>query len=112
MFFKTKPRVYVYPKPIDMRCGFERLTFYVKAHHKLDIDEGNLFLFLGNNRHRLKVLYFDGSGLLLLSKRMEKVRFMNIADLSVKDEITFQELKLILHGSVIREFFPKKKIKI
>ena len=111
MFFKRRPRVFVYPKPVDMRSSFERLSFFVREHHKLSIDEGSLFLFLGNNRYRLKILYFDGSGLMLLTKRMEKVSFMSIHELAVKAEITFSELKMILHGSVLREFYPEKESK-
>lgn len=107
MFFRTRPKVFVYPDPIDMRLGFERLSFFVKEKHRKVIDEGNLFLFLGTNRKRLKILYFDGSGLILLVKRMEKGSFMNVAELSRRAEITLRDLKLILHGSVLREFHPR-----
>lgn len=94
-----------------MRLGFERLTFFVKEKHRQVIDEGNLFLFLGTNRKRLKILYFDGSGLILLVKRMEKGNFMNVSELSLRAEISMRDLKLILRGSVLREFHPRTEKK-
>jgi len=39
-----------------------------------------LFLFVSRNRKRAKVLYFDGTGLCLLAKRLEKGRFAAVCD--------------------------------
>lgn len=107
MKFDRKVKVYIYGEPIDMRLGFERLSFLVREEMGQDLDVGDLFLFLGRNRHRLKALRFDGSGLILLTKRMEKKRgFMNVRDLDGRVELSHQELELILHGSVIRKYLP------
>jgi transposase len=96
-------RVFIYQEGIDMRCGFDKLSFFIRDKMKSSIDSGNLFLFLGKNRKRLKALYFDGSGLVLVHKRMEKTSFMNVADLGDVKEISLSELKLIFHGSVLRK---------
>jgi len=107
MNFDSRMKVFVYSEPIDMRLGFERLSYLVREEMGQDIDVGDLFLFLGRNRHRLKALRFDGSGLILLTKRMEKKRgFMNVRDLDGRVELSHQELELILHGSVIRKYLP------
>ncbi|MBC6416194.1 MAG: IS66 family insertion sequence element accessory protein TnpB [Bdellovibrionales bacterium] len=92
-----------------MRFGIERLSFLVKEEMGEDVNYGDLFLFLGFNRKRLKGLFFDGSGLLLMTKRMEKKRFMSVNDLS-RFSLTRSELKLILHGSVLRDYAPSKRI--
>jgi len=99
-------KVYVYHKPIDMRYGFERLSYFVREGFEVDIDQGDLFIFLGNNRKRLKALYFDGSGLVLITKRMEKTNFMNIKDYDDSLTITQSELELLLHGSVLKKYLP------
>jgi transposase len=105
MILETKGlRVFIYQEAIDMRCGFDKLSFFIRDKMRSSIDSGNLFLFLGKNRKRLKALYFDGSGLVIVHKRMEKTSFMNVADLGDVREISLAELKLIFHGSVLRKF--------
>ena len=90
-----------------MRMGFERLSYLIREEMGKDIYIGDLFLFLGKNRRRLKALRFDGSGLVLLTNRMEKKKgFMNVRDLEGRAEISHQELELILHGSVLRKCLP------
>lgn len=104
-------KVFVYQKPIDMRCGFERLSYFIKEDMKHDLNYGDIFIFLGNNKKRLKALYFDGSGLVQLTKRMEKRRgFMSVYDLDGRDTISRSELELILHGSVLRKYSPEVKV--
>lgn len=61
-----------------------------------------MYLFFGKNRKRLKVLVYDGSGLVLIAKRIERGKFMSLEELLGRHEITHEELKLILHGSVVR----------
>lgn len=110
--FSKGAKVFVYQKPIDMRCGFERLSYFIKEDLKQDLNYGDVFIFLGNNKKRLKALYFDGSGLVQLIKRMEKRRgFMSVYDLDGRLEITRSELELLLHGSVLRRYSPEVKIK-
>jgi transposase len=103
MFFDRRGlRVFVYREQIDMRCGFEKLHSFC-VHQMLAImDQGHVYLFFGKNRRRLKVLVYDGSGLILIAKRMERGSFMSLSELTGRSEISQEELKLILHGSVIR----------
>ena len=95
-------RVFIYREAIDMRCGFERLhSFCVYQMHAI-MDQGHVYLFFGKNRKRIKVLVYDGSGLVLIAKRIERGKFMSLEELLGRNEITQDELKLILHGSVVR----------
>lgn len=82
-----------------MRSGFERLSHLVREEMRNDLLEGHLYLFLGKNRRRAKVLLFDGTGLVLLHKRLETGRFMRVEDLWETHEMTTAELSLILEGS-------------
>lgn len=86
-----------------MRAGFERLHYFAREKMKAQVNQGHIYLFFGKNRRRLKAIYYDGSGLVLVSKRIERGSFMNLAELDGRAEITLQELKLIFHGSVIRK---------
>jgi len=94
-------KVYVHKAAIDMRGGFEKLTYIVEQEMGKKLSRGSFFIFLGNNRKRLKALFFDGSGLVLLSKRMEKHVFMSVFDLNV-EEIDVKDLELLFHGATIR----------
>ena len=102
MFIDTKGlRIFIYQEPIDMRCGFEKLSHFVRDRMKNSIDQGHLYLFLGKNRRRLKALFFDGTGLVLLAKRIESGRFMARSELRDIIELTSVELKQIFNGGVI-----------
>ena len=95
-------RVFVYRESIDMRCGFERLHSFCVHQMSAQMDQGHVYLFFGKNRRRLKVLCYDGTGLVLISKRIERGGFMQLSELMARSEITIQELKLIFHGSRLR----------
>lgn len=103
MFLDRKGlRIFIYREPIDMRCGFEKLHSYCIHHMSAIMDQGHVYLFFGKNRRRLKVLVYDGSGLVLIAKRIERGQFMSHSELLGRAEISQDELRLILHGSVIR----------
>lgn len=102
MFIDTKGlRIFIYQDSVDMRCGFERLCFLVREKMKNNINQGHLYLFLGKNRRRIKALFFDGTGLVLVAKRIERGRFMSTVELKEISEITPQELKQIFNGGLI-----------
>lgn len=103
MFFERSGlRVFVYKIEIDMRYGFERLHSLCVHQMSAQMYQGHVYLFFGKNRRRLKLLFYDGSGLVLISKRIEGGRFMTLVELLGRSEIKLSELKLIFHGSVIR----------
>jgi transposase len=103
MFFDRKGlRVFVYHSEIDMRAGFEKLHSFCVHHLRANMDQGHIYLFFGKNRRRIKILVYDGSGLVLIAKRIERGRFMSLTELLGRGEITQEELKLIVHGSVVR----------
>lgn len=95
-------RVFVYRESIDMRCGFERLHSFCVHQMRAQMDQGHVYLFFGKNRRRLKVLCYDGTGLVLIAKRIERGGFMQLSDLMARSEITIPELKQIFHGSHLR----------
>ena len=103
-------RVFIFGEAIDMRCGFERLSYYVREALKARIDLGHIYLFFGKNRRRLKAIYYDGSGLVLVAKRIERGSFMSITELHDTKEISISDLKLIFHGSVIRRPIVERSI--
>lgn len=68
-------KIYLASQPVDMRKGFNGLSAIVAETWKKDPFGGQLFVFLGKRRDRVKVLYWDQNGFALYYKRLEKGRF-------------------------------------
>jgi transposase len=73
--FGSATRVYLAAGATDMRKGFDGLFGIARDRLGMDPLSGHLFVFCNGRRNRLKVLYWDGSGLWICSKRLEKGRF-------------------------------------
>ncbi len=58
----------------DMRRGFDGLAALVQQHLGQDPFSGHLFVFRGKRGHLLKILFWDGQGLVLYAKRLERGR--------------------------------------
>jgi transposase len=92
--------VYAFGERVDMRKSFDTLSAIVREHINRDVLEGGLYVFVGKDRRRAKVLYWDGTGLCVLAKRMEKGKFA--APWEKKKPVlewTTSELALFLEGS-------------
>jgi len=75
-----------------------------------DLLDGSLFLFVGKNRKACKAIFFDGNGLVLVHKKLERGRFMSFENLSEVTEINSNELTLIMNGGQIPLSKSGKKI--
>jgi transposase len=94
-------RVFVYREPVDMRKAYDTLAALVEGPMKKSLLSGDIFVFIGRTRKRAKALYFDGTGLCLLCKRLETGHFA--APWQRPGEgplaLTMSELALLLEGS-------------
>ena len=95
--------VYAYSTPTDMRKGFDGLSALVRERLGRDPLSGDLFLFVSANRVRAKVLHFDGTGLCVYAKRLERGRFAAVwrDDGVAPITLTVSELDLFLDGSTL-----------
>jgi transposase len=90
--------VFLYGEPCDMRRSFNTLSALVQQAFKRDLLEGDLFLFVGKDRKRAKVLYFDGTGLCLFAKRLSAGQFLAPWKMGQK-QLTLSELALFIEGA-------------
>ena len=69
-------RIYLACGVTDMRRGFDSLAAQVQTMLKLDPHDGALYAFRGRRGDLIKILWWDGQGLCLFSKRLERGRFV------------------------------------
>ena len=92
-------RVFAYPEPVDLRKGYDGLYGLVKQGLKRDPMSGELFLFSNSRRRGCKVLVWDGTGLCIFQKRLERGRFASLfRDDGNAIELTASELALFIEG--------------
>ena len=92
--------IYLAAGSTDMRKGFEGLFGLVRDRLACDPLSGHVFLFSNAQRNRLKLLFWDGSGLWVCAKRLEKGRFRWPEADGEESKITLshEELMLLIGG--------------
>jgi transposase len=67
--------IFVGLEPIDLRWSFDRLAGIVTERIGHDVRSGAMFVFFGKRHDAIKVVFFDGSGLCLFYKRLDRGTF-------------------------------------
>lgn len=94
-------RIYLAAGATDLRKSFEGLSDWVRHRFQQDPLSGHLFVFANRGRTRLKLLYWDGSGLWCCAKRLERGCFSwpkTAAEETGALRIVAEELTLLLSG--------------
>jgi transposase len=95
-------RVFVATAPVDLRGSFNALQAVVQRQLQLDPLTGHLFVFTNTRRNRVKILFWDGSGLWVCAKRLERGRFSWPAAEPGIATLRSEELLLLLAGLEVR----------
>lgn len=93
-------RIYLAAGATDMRKGFEGLYGLVRDRLQCEPLSGHIFVFTNAPRNRLKLLLYDGSGLWVCAKRLEKGRFRwpAVEKEQTKMLLSHEELTLLVGG--------------
>jgi transposase len=91
-------RVWLAAGVTDMRKGFNGLAALAQDVLKQDPFSGHLFVFRGRRGDLLKVIWFDGQGACLFSKRLEKGRFVWPSATTGKVTLTPAQLSMLLEA--------------
>ena len=91
-------RVMVATKPVDFRKGAEGLAALVREEMKSDPFSGAVYVFRAKRADRVKLIYWDGTGVCLFAKRLEdgKFRWPNVQDSVMR--LSAAELAALLEG--------------
>lgn len=100
--------VWACAEAVDMRRSFDGLLALAEQSLGRNVLAGDLFLFVSRNRHMAKVLFWDGTGLCIYAKRLERGLF-NAPWLTPGRQpwhLTTTELALFLEGSQVIGYVP------
>jgi len=108
--FGPATRIYVAAGATDMRKNFNGLYGLVRDHLNCDPESGHVFLFTNARRNRLKLLVYDGSGLWVCAKKLDRGCFRwPDADSTVKKIVlSHEELALLLGGIDLKKTEPRR----
>ena len=101
--FKCRCRVYLACGYTDLRKGIDGLAGTVQQQFHLDPFQNALFLFCGKRRDRIKGLYWEGDGFLLVYKRLESGSFQWPRDGNEAKEITAQQYRWLMEGLSVEQ---------
>ena len=91
-------RVWLAAGVTDLRKGFDGLAALVQTQLAQDPFSGHLFVFRGRRGDRVKLLWWDGDGLCLFAKRLERGRFVWPQATSGTVALTAAQLSMLLEG--------------
>jgi len=103
-------KIYIACGHTDMRKSIDGLAGLVQQNFQLSPFQNSLFLFCGRRHDRLKALYWEGDGFVLLYKRLENAKFQWPMSAEAVRTITYQELRWLLEGLSIDQPKAVKKI--
>ena len=104
--FNRRTKVFVCKEPTDMRASYDTLFAKAKGVLAQDPFSGHLFLFMNSKRNSVKCLFYDGTGLVIIAKRMEQGLFSRINPMH-KGELTMTaaEFALFFEGADLEKRF-------
>ena len=103
-------RIYLAAGATDMRKGFEGLYGLVRDRLLCEPLSGHIFAFANAGRNRLKLIFWDGTGLWVCSKRLEKGRFRwpEAEGGESKVKLSHEELALLLGGIDLKQTLRRR----
>lgn len=108
--FPSSVKIFLAVEPGDMRKSYNGLFALAREKLREDPREGALFLFTNKRRNLLKVLYYDGTGLWVLGKRLETGRYSWPTGVHQKDGkllLSRRALALLLEGVDLKQGHAK-----
>lgn len=105
-------RVLVATRPVDFRKGAEGLAALVKDQMRLEPFSGVVFVFRAKRADRIKLLWWDGTGVCLLAKRLEDGRFRwpKIEDGTMR--LSAAQLSALLEGLDWRRVHQSRRTRV
>jgi transposase len=115
--FSGSLKVFVAVEPCDMRKGFNGLHALVGERLGEDLKQGALFVFCNRRHTRIKIIWWDGTGIWVCSKRLEEGTFSwpkHLSSETTKLALTPQALAMLtdgvdLRGAKLRPWYEREE---
>jgi transposase len=114
LHLNTSTVYYWYHGAVNMRCSFDALCGLVSQHGQANILQGGVYIFVNKKRNQIKLLTWEGDGLAIYYKRLEKgvYELPSISANSGSATIDAVHLQLILQGIVLTSVRKRKRFTI
>jgi transposase len=104
--FNRRTKIFVCKEPTDMRASYDTLFSKAKGVFNQDPFSGHLFLFINRHRSSIKCLFYDGTGFVIIAKRLESGLFSRINPMLQSEIIlTAAEFALFFEGANLEKRF-------
>lgn len=101
-----RTKIFVCKEPTDMRASYDSLFSRAKTVLAKDPFSGHLFLFVNARRSSCKCLYYDGTGLVIIAKRLERGTFSRVNPMYAGEVVlTEAEFGLFFEGADLEKRF-------
>lgn len=108
-----RTKIFVSREPTDMRASYDSLFARTKGTFQKDPFSGHLFLFVNKARTSCKCLYYDGTGFVIISKRLERGQFSRVNPMLPGEVVlTEAELGLFFEGADLEKRFIESPAEI
>lgn len=108
-----RTRIFVCKEPTDMRSSYDSLLERAKVVLKKDPLSGHLFVFLSSSRASMKAIYYDGTGVVIISKRLERGLFSKINPMYGRQVVLTQaEFSLFFEGANLEKRFIESPVEM
>jgi len=109
--FNRRTKIFVCKEPTDMRASYDTLFSKASEVLKQDPFSGHLFLFINRTRTSIKCLYYDGTGFVIVAKRMERGVFCKINPYHRGEIVlTEAEFALFFEGADLEKRFVESPV--
>ena len=111
--FNRRTKIFLSKDPGDMRGSYDSLFQKTKSILAQDPFSGHLFVFINSRRTSIKCLYYDGTGLVIVSKRLERGVFSRINPMyRAEIVLTAAEFALFFEGADLEKRFVESPSEI
>jgi transposase len=111
--FNRLTKIFVCKEATDMRCSYDGLFEKTKRILLQDPFSGYLFIFMNKQRTSIKCLFYDGTGFVLICKRLERSAFSMLNPFYPGDiELSAAEFGLFFEGADFSKRFIESPIEI
>lgn len=91
--------IFIASKPVDFRMSIDGLSNFIQREKNAHLHDGSIYVFYNTHKDKIKCLFWDRNGFVLYYKRLDKCKFKLKEMLHEVENITAEELEILLSGS-------------